>query len=578
MFYRANPNIHVNRQQKPFGGMTRKKFFIALIVWAVLTGVIWYIQIPALSLFSPDILLWAAIFYVLFKILQLGAIGELNQPGSLAEILFSKNQQPNTAAKIFFWLARITAVGAFLWVFVSPIICGPIFHAKEFANRIQIQNVEFEEIAEVDFTKTPIIDRESTEVLGDRVMGRMPELVSQFEVSDEYTQISYRNSVYRVTPLEYAGFIKYLGNKEQGIPAYILVNSVTGEAELVKLKDLGLDGMKYVPSGYFNQNLYRQLQIQYPTTIFGSPSFEIDDEGHPWYVCTTYTYAGYLTKRQVTGVVLFDPITGDSTKYSVDKAPTWVDRIYPESLVMQEVDNNGSLKDGWLNSKLGQKNVTVTSEGYNYLEQNGDIYIYSGITSANGDSSNLGFVLVNLRTHEAMKIASAGANEYSAMRSAEGEVKNYGYNSTFPLLVNVKGKPVYMMALKDDNGLIKMYAMVDATNYQKVATIESDEGFETLKKKFIGTKADEDEDSGETQTKDITVAEVQILIVENKSKCFITDDQGNRYKLTVSAKNEDVVAFLKNGDTVTIEYTPYEDVSIIKTIAYPQNEETDSES
>ncbi len=567
MFYRNNPNVQINRQPKPFTGMSRRHFFIAILLWAVITAVVWYIKIPALSLFSPDILLWAAVFYVLCKILQLGAIGTLNQPDSLMDLLFSKSHLTNTLSKVFFYLSRFIAIGAVLWVFISPIVCGPIFHAREFANRIQVQDVNFSEISEVDFTKTPIIDRESTEVLGDRVMGKMPELVSQFEVSDEYTQISYRNSVYRVTPLEYAGFIKYLGNKEQGIPAYILVNSVTGEAELVKLKDLGLDGMKYVPSGYFNQNLYRQLQMQYPTTIFGSPSFEIDDEGHPWYVCTTYTYAGYLTKRQVTGVVLFDPITGESTKYSVDQAPTWIDRIYPESLVMQEVENNGSLKDGWLNSKLGQKNVMVPSDGYNYLEQDGDIYIYSGITSANGDSSNLGFVLVNLRTHEAMKIASAGANESSAMRSAEGEVKNYGYNSTFPLLVNVKGKPVYMMALKDDNGLIKMYAMVDATNYQKVATIESDEGFETLKKKFIGAKIDEDDDTGESQTKDITVAEVQLLNVDAKSKCFITDEDGNRYKLTVSSKNEDIVAFLKAGDTITIEYTPYEDVSIIKTIS-----------
>ena len=59
----------------------------------------------------------------------------------------------------------------------------------------------------MDFTKTPIIDRDSTIVLGDRVMGEMPELVSQFEVSEEYTQISYKDSVYRVTPLEYAGFL-----------------------------------------------------------------------------------------------------------------------------------------------------------------------------------------------------------------------------------------------------------------------------------------------------------------------------------------------------------------------------------
>ena len=128
---------------------------------------------------------------------------------------------------------------------------------------------------------------------------------------------------------------------------------------------------------------------------------------------------------------------------------------------------------------FGQNGVTLTSEGYNYLEKDGDIWLYSGITSANADESNLGFVLVNLRTHEAMKIATAGANEISAMKSAQSEVKNYGYESTFPLLINIKGNPVYLMSLKD-NGLIKMYATVSAVDYQKVATVSSDEGLDAL--------------------------------------------------------------------------------------------------
>ena len=243
-----------------------------------------------------------------------------------------------------------------------------------------------------------------------------------------------------------------------------------------------------------------------------------------------------------------------------------MDRIYPESLVMDEVDNNGSLQSGFINSIFGQKNVTVTSEGYNYLEQDGDIYIYSGITSANEDASNLGFVLVNLRTHEALRIASAGANESSAMRSAEGEVRNYGYASTFPLLVNVNNKPVYMMALKDDNGLIKMYAMVDATNYQKVATIESDEGFETLKKKFVMASGGEAVDSSKLKEKTIQIQSVKIINVEGHSRCFITDTEGNKYKITVQTKNEDILAFLKDGDSLSIEYEEDPDVNRIKEI------------
>lgn len=545
--------------------VSKKTFVILLVFWIIMGAILWYVWTPALSFKSEGLIFYSIFVFGLLKIISMMISSSKGGFFSGFRSFFLKDATSPGIARWLYHICNWIALLSMAWIFISPIVTSPFFQAKSYANRIQIDNVDFDKVEEVDFTKTPIIDRDSTIVLGDRVMGEMPELVSQFEVSTEYTQVSYKDSVYRVTPLEYAGFVKYLGNREQGIPAYITVNSVTGEAKLVKLKDLGLDGMKYVPSGYFNDNLYRRLQMQYPTAVFGTPSFEIDDEGHPWYICTIYDFSGFETRKKVSGVVLFDPITGESTKYDdVLKAPKWVDRIYPESLVMDEVDNHGSLQSGFINSILGQKNVTVTSEGYNYLEQNGDIYIYSGITSVNEDASNLGFVLVNLRTHDAMKIASAGANESSAMSSAQGEVKNFGYTSTFPLLVNVSGSPVYMMSLKDDNGLIKMYAMVDATNYQKVATIESDEGFDTLKKKFLSLSSQEDVDEDELESKTITIQSQQVFNVEGKTKCFIVDQDGQRYKVSLTSKNEDILAFIKIGDTLQVQYVPDEEVNIIK--------------
>lgn len=553
---KKNFNFHVHSNFKNSIPRPQKKKTKVLLLagWLIAGAVYYYFNHPVLNI--KTVFFFSYVFYGLVLIWILSLFFEPKQ-------IVYDSKKKSFLGTVF----TVVILAGVLWAGGSMLICSPVFMAKSFANRIEIQNVDFDKVKEVDFTKTPIIDRDSTIVLGDRVMGEMPELVSQFEVSTEYTQISYKDSVYRVTPLEYAGFFKFMGNYKEGIPAYILVNSVTGEAELVRLSDLGLDGMKYVPSGYFNYDLYRKLQMQYPTTIFGDPSFEIDEEGHPWYICTTYDYAAFESRKMVSGVILFDPITGESTKYDdVLDAPTWIDRIYPESLVTEQVDQNGSLQNGFINSIIGQKNVTYTSEGYNYLEQDGDIYIYSGITSANKDSSNLGFVLVNLRTHEAMKITSPGANETSAMASAEGEVKNYGYTSTFPLLVNVNGHPVYMMALKDDSGLIKMYAMVDASDYQKVATISSDEGFENLKKNFIALEGGNAPDAEDLQTKEITINTVQILTIEDTTKCFMTDSENNRYKITLSTKNEDIVAFLKAGDEVSITYIPAEDVNAIQKI------------
>lgn len=459
---------------------------------------------------------------------------------------------------------------ALIFVVVFPsaatLVTSRIFHAKAFSQRIEPKDVEFSEVPQVDFKKTPIIDRDSSIRLGDKVMGNMTEWVSQFDVSNEYTQISYKDSVYRVTPLTYNGFIKYFKNKSGGVPAYITVDSTSGKTQLVKLKDLGMDGMKYVPSAYFNENLSRHLRFQYPTEIFGEPSFEIDEEGRPWYICTTYTYSGVGNKKRVTGAVFLDPITGKSEKYDTKHIPSWADRIYPESLVVEELDDNGSLKKGFWNSQFGQTGVIVTSEGYNYLEKNGDIWLYSGLTSANADESNLGFVLVNLRTHEAMKIATAGANEKSAMKSAQSEVKNYGYQSTFPLLINIKGNPVYLMSLKD-NGLIKMYATVSAVDYQKVATVYTDEGLDTLFKKTLNLLGSGSEDSiskESLKTEDITVAGVEKINMDGNTIYYIQSEKGDIYKISFTTKYENQLVFLKTGDKLKISYIDAEGIKTIK--------------
>lgn len=531
----------------------KKIEFKSMLVSIILVLIIYYFYTPALNIH--------AIEFWIFIIVALCIYGASTSYSTL----LGKKFKPEKVGYLGAAVALIVA-----GILVTDLFTSKIFHASRYASRIEVENVKFNNktLHEVDFSKTPIIDRKSTVKLGDKVMGEIPEYVSQFEVSNDYTQISYKNSVYRVTPLEYASFFKYLTNSKNGIPAYITVNSTNGKAEIVKLKDLGLNGMKYVPSAILNHNLNRKLQLSYPTSIFGSPSFEVDEKGHPWYVCTTYTYFGVSNKKKVTGAVLFDPITGKSKKYDKDKVPKWVDRVYPEELIMTEIDENGSLQDGFFNSVLGQKNVTVTSEGYNYLEKDGDIWIYSGITSANKDSSNLGFVLSNLRTHQTLRFSCSGANEKAAMKSAEGEVKNYGYDATFPLLVNVGGHPVYLISLKDSGGLIKQYAMVDAKDYQKVSVYSADsvKNLELLKKSFLSSQTITEESNAETKKKDITIANVQILNVDGKSKLFIVDTEGKKYKAVITSENENTLVFLKAGETIHIRYIEMNDVNVIKSV------------
>lgn len=550
---------------------------VIAVLYAVVIGTMYYVMLPPLNWHSAEF--WRFLIFALGPLLIILIVFsftkrniEVNGQAIFQKLFHHESEQVHLSKEDQMWskvgkACIVILVVIIAFPVISSFVSSRIFHAKEYANRIKIKEVDFKEIPEVDFTKTPIIDRDSSIRLGDKVMGNMSEWVSQFDVSNEYTQISYKDSVYRVTPLTYNGFIKYFKNKDGGVPAYITVDSTNGKTKLVKLKDLGLNGMKYVPSAYFNKNLNRHLRFSYPMEIFGSPSFEVDEKGRPWYICTTYTYKGVGNKKQATGAIFLDPITGKSKKYEAGNIPKWADRVFPEDNTIEELDDNGKLKDGYWNSVFGQNGVTKTSEGYNYLEKDGDIWLYTGITSANADESNLGFALVNLRTHEAMKIKTAGANEASAMKSAESEVKNYGYQSTFPLLINIKGNPVYLMSLKD-NGLIKMYATVSAVDYQKVATLYSDEGLDSLVKKTLNVLGTSSKDYREDSVKkaEITVHEVQRLSVDGTTIYYIQASDGSAYKITFAVKYENKLAFLKVGDVLKVSYIDTEGIKTIKSI------------
>ena len=541
-------NFNFNRTQFQVPSFRLNKIKL-LIGYVVLLAVFYYVMLPPLNWHSPA-------FWSFFT------------PAIIILLVILTMVSNNTIMA-----PKKPVVGLAILMVIAPTVLGFIgiraFHAGEYASRIGIEQTEFSAINEVDFTKTPIIDRDTTEALGDRVMGQMSDLVSQFEVSSEYTQISYKDSVYRVTPLEYADFFKWWVNKKDGIPAYITVDSTNGKANLVRLNKVGMDNMHYVPSALFNKNLMRHLRFQYPTVIFGSPSFEVDEEGHPWYVCTTYSYKFVGNKKYVTGAIFMDPITGKSTKYTLDEVPTWADRIYPESLVIEEIDDYGALQNGFVNSIFGQRGVIESSSGYNYIEKDGDIWLYTGVTSVNSDSSNLGFILVNLRTHEALRIDAPGADETSAMKSAQDEVQNYGYEATFPVLVNVNGQPTYLMSLRSGSSgssksVLKMYAMVDATDYQKVSTVNVEQGLSVLKKQMIALQGSSSSQDAVYASKKITVDSVSKVFVEGNTIYYFTDTDGNKYRMDFSTKYEEQLAFLKEGDTLNISYLEGEGIQIVQ--------------
>ncbi len=525
------------------------KKYLSYIITAIIALILYYLLLPPINLHSASFYFYIIIVLLVFMFnYSIFSISYNNR--EVMELLFNKRRVRTIGglnSKVYKTCIFIIAI-IIAGTFIVNFFCSPLFNAKSYHNRITIDETgDFtKDVKEVDFKALPLLDRKSSGVLGDRVMGQMSEWVSQFDVSDMYTQINYNGDIVRVTPLTYADPIKWFTNRNEGIKGYIVVNSVDGKTKLVKLDK----GMKYVPSALFNDKMERRLRFKYPTTLFDNISFEIDEEGNPYYIITTVDYTAVGLKERVTGVIIYDPITGKSKKYTKEKIPRWVDIAYSASLVIEQVDDWGTYIRGFFNSIFGQKNVVRTTEGYNYLAMDDDVYLYTGITSVVSDESNLGFILSNMRTGETKFYKVAGAEEYSAMNSAEGQVQEKGYKSTFPLLINLNGKPTYLVSLKDDNGLVKMYAFIDVVDYQKVVVTDSSKGILTAKDNYLkGTKT-EAKDEELTKEK-ITVESIHTAIINGYTYYYV-ESKDKKFKISIIL-NENL-PFLKVGDTIDIGY------------------------
>lgn len=454
------------------------------------------------------------------------------------------------AAKIGFGLVGILL----LILLVGTILSSPIVNAKKYQSLMEVEERNFtEDISQVDYNTIPILDKDSAALLGDRKMGSMVDMVSQFEVSDDYTQINVNNRPVRVTPLVYASPIKWLTNQKDGIPAYIKIDMATQDTECVKLEK----PIKYSKGEYFNRNIYRHLRFKYPTYIFSDQIFfEIDDEGTPYWICPVKKFnIGLFGGETIGKVVVCNAQTGDCISYDIDDVPQWIDKVYQAELLMDLYDYNGTLKHGYFNSILGQKDCLQTTDGYNYIALEDDVWVYSGVTSVSGDQSNVGFVLMNQRTMETRFYKVEGATESSAMSSAEGQVQNLGYKATFPLLLNISGEPTYFMALKDDAGLVKMYAMVNIQKYQWVATGDSIGECEKSYKQLLknnGISAVIEEDTKEVSGK---IKNLLTVTIDGNSHIYMALE-GKEYIFDIDLSNSDLIDIVKYsiGDEIRISY------------------------
>lgn len=520
---------------------------MAVLAVLILAAAYYYAALPALNLHSAD--MW---MFLIMLVLVAGAAYILKKRPTRFELKKLKGFK-------IIEVILLLLVGAYV---IGSLLSSPIVNAKKYQKLLDVQDGEFiKDIEELSFDQIPLLDRDSAQILGNRKMGSMVDMVSQFEVDDLYSQINYQDRPVRVSPLRYASLIKWFTNLREGIPAYIKIDMATQNTELVKLSE----GMKYTTSDHFNRNIYRHLRFRYPTYIFNELSFEIDDDGVPYWICPVRKYnIGLFGGITVGRVILCNAITGETRDYAIEEVPEWIDRAYSADLLVELYDYYGTLKHGYFNSVLGQKDCLITTNGYNYLAIDDDVWVYTGVTSVSGDQSNVGFVLMNQRTMETKFYAIEGATETSAMSSAEGQVQNLKYQATFPLLLNISGEPTYFIALKDDAGLVKKYAMVNVQKYQIVAigdTVSSCEASYTDLMYENGIKAVA-EDTREIETVTANISRIVQGVIDGNSHYFVMlEGSDDIFDISI-AEYISIIGF-DVGDKVTIEYKAGEETNTV---------------
>lgn len=528
-------------------GFSGKNILINLIVTIVAGFIYFYVELPPINLHSAafySFFLFLSVVYCITAVITSGIYRQAENGKTFWKLLKGSCIVP------------LIVIGAVFVIYVvGGLLSSVVIRSGAYAKLITVETGDFtQDIEEISFDQIPMLDRDSAEKLGDRKLGELADMVSQFEVADNYTQINYKGRPVRVTPLRYGDIFKWLNNRSAGLPAYLIIDMVTQEVDVVRLPE----GMHYTTAEHFSRNLYRHLRFQYPTYIFNEPTFEIDEEGTPYWVCPRIVKRiGLFGGTDIQGAVLVNAITGESQYYT--DIPTWVDGVYSAEIIMDQYDYYGTYQGGFINSLFGQKNVTVTTEGYNYIAANDDVYVYTGVTSAGSDESNIGFILTNQRTKQTTFYSIAGAEEFSAMNSAEGVVQHLNYSATFPLLLNISNQPTYFMALKDYAGLVKMYAMVNVQQYQIVATGASVEEcqsnyYKLLRQNKLDTgeapilPADEDTVTG-------IVTAVRSAVIDGTTMYYVTLDADNTV-YCISAGEVEKVILLNVGDRITITYEP----------------------
>ncbi len=561
------------------------KLIITLAVTVIGAAIAYYFMLPPINFKAMEFYYFIGVVILIYLIMTV-----------VTSMAFRKPEYIPYVKKMS--KAPLIIAGVFIAILlVGFLVSAPLFRADAYSKIIDVTTENFGESEKSittiksieDFQSVPMIDKDASLVLANKTLGELNK-VSQFVIDADYsTQINYNNNPYRIFPLKYGDFFKWAKNTKEGFPAYVRVNMYTQEAEIVDLKENNLPNIKVSTGEYLNNRLDRVLRFKFPTYMFGTPSLEIDESGHPYWVCERLDRKiGLLGGTDVIGVVLVDACDKENIKYyDIEEVKTnaeiqWIDQIYSEDLLVQQYNYYGKYSGGFINAYIGQEAVVVTTQGASCIASGDDVWLYTGVTSVTDDDSIIGFAIINQRTKEAVFQRIAGTTESGAQTSAQGIVSDKGWTATFPILLNIDGEATYFMSLKD-NDIVKSYAMVNVEDFYIAVRSENDakpdlknclQSYASQVKSSTGTDIQIDygegsssgssgEDVPTVETKQIegTITDIRTAVVNGNSIYYFSIDNSEVY-YSLAASSDNSVVILNVGDKIKVTYIEAEGVII----------------
>lgn len=514
-----------------------KSYGIALLIVAIYA----FVKLPVLRFDFTSGFTMLILFLVLAGVL---------------DMMLDRGERTSKSAKNNFLIAGVLLV---VIIIIPFFVTSPIFRAssyKDLLGKVE-ESVFTEDVSPVSVDKIRIVDKDMAIKLGEKKLGEIPAIGSISKVG-EYSIQSVNGELYWIAPLVHRDIIKWITNLE-GTNGYIMVSaSNPQDVRLVETLDGKQLKIVYQEEAYFLQDLHRHVYLnggmKYGMTDF---NFEIDDNGKPYWVVTLYEHAIGYGGSNAVGTAIVDAQNGEVKIYSIEDTPKWVDRIQPESFIVDQINNWGLYVKGFLNSVISEEGVLLPSEGTSLVYgKDGKSYWYTGITSAGGDESTVGFMLVDSRTKESKLYMQTGATETAAMTTAEGKVQEKNYKATFPVTYNILGKPTYVLGLKDKADLVKMVAFVSVEDYSIIGMGDTKEDAYRNYKEALESKGNDiDFDSSENLQKvEGTVSRINQDVKSGNTTYYITLKDNKELIFTGTSKISTELPLTMVGDKVSISY------------------------